>query len=281
MEAAIDEKVRIASDFLLASPPGEVNDVFNDVRTLIDNDEALQEGILTALEQYNTEQLITVKLPGSDQEVIVSSHGKTNDDRYLDPRSKQTFRFDHMRLTASEVLADDSEKDSELDQLRSLLESEATKYVNDHYPDGVCTVYASAQKLVIAIVDNKFNPSNYWNGRWRATWSYDTQSGGLEGVVQVNVHYYEDGNVQLNSQKKAEATVSSEGDQEKVVTAVVKEIAAAERKYQAALNDSYSDLAEDTFKGLRRTLPMTRNKLDWNKVLNYKIGSELAQKSDI
>lgn len=29
MEATIDEKVKIASNFLLESPPGEVNDVFN------------------------------------------------------------------------------------------------------------------------------------------------------------------------------------------------------------------------------------------------------------
>lgn len=28
-ELSVDEKVKIASGFLLASPPGEVNDVFN------------------------------------------------------------------------------------------------------------------------------------------------------------------------------------------------------------------------------------------------------------
>jgi succinyl-CoA synthetase beta subunit len=40
-----------------------------DVRTLVNNDEGLQDGILQALEQYNTEQHITVTLPGSEQEV--------------------------------------------------------------------------------------------------------------------------------------------------------------------------------------------------------------------
>lgn len=43
-------------------------------------------------------------------------------------------------------------------------------------------------------------------------------------------------------------------------------IGSAESKYQHALNESYHDLAESTFNGLRRALPYTRTKLDWNKV---------------
>jgi hypothetical protein len=42
-----------------------------DVRTLVDNDDALHDGILEALEEYNTEQHITVKPPGFDYEVNV------------------------------------------------------------------------------------------------------------------------------------------------------------------------------------------------------------------
>ncbi|KAI9478918.1 F-actin-capping protein subunit alpha, partial [Zychaea mexicana] len=49
-------------------------------------------------------------------------------------------------------------------------------------------------------------------------------------------------------------------------------------RYHSSINNSYGDLAENTFKGLRRALPLTRNKLDWNKILNYKIGNELSQK---
>jgi hypothetical protein len=40
-----------------------------DIRTLIEDDDALQDGIIASLEDHNTEQLITVTLPESDQEV--------------------------------------------------------------------------------------------------------------------------------------------------------------------------------------------------------------------
>ncbi|KAI9313090.1 F-actin-capping protein subunit alpha [Dichotomocladium elegans] len=278
MEPSIEQKVQIASSFLLASPPGEVNDVFNDVRTLVANDEALQDGILQTLEEYNTEQHVTVTLPGLDYEVIVSSHGKVGEDRYLDPRSKQTFKFDHMRLTASDFEDYEIQNES-AEELRSAIETEALKYVEDHYPEGVCTVFApSSTTIAIAIVDNKYNPGNYWNGRWRAIWTYDTQAGDLKGVTKINVHYYEDGNVQLNADRDFASKIPKNGDAAKVAKNIVNSIAGFDKGYHTALNDSYSELAENTFKGLRRALPLTRNKLDWNKILNYKIGNELSQK---
>lgn len=39
-----------------------------------------------------------------------------------------------------------------------------------------------------------------------------------------------------------------------------------EGKYQVSLNETYQEMGEKTFKGLRRALPLTRQKLDWDKV---------------
>ena len=57
---------------------------------------------------------------------------------------------------------------------------------------------------------------------------------------------------------------------------VVKQIAGAERAYQEELNRGFQALSEGVFKSLRRQLPVTRQRVEWERVLGYKVGKEIG-----
>ena len=57
---------------------------------------------------------------------------------------------------------------------------------------------------------------------------------------------------------------------------VVREIATAEKKYQEELNKGFTNLSEGAFKGLRRQLPITRQKVEWDKIAGYRLGQDIG-----
>ncbi|EOR01107.1 hypothetical protein E3P92_03582 [Wallemia ichthyophaga] len=127
---------------------------------------------------------------------------------------------------------------------------------------------------------NKFNQSNYWSGRWRARWVYDLTSDEIVGNIDISIHYFENGNVQLQASHapKIKSPLQGPPTTPEEAKKLVKAIIESDRQYQAHLNVLYQDkLSEKLFKSLRRALPITREKIDWDKVVNYKLGSELGK----
>lgn len=85
------------------------------------------------------------------------------------------------------------------------------------------------------------------------------------------MHYYEDGNVRLTSSKNLPPTqVPGNGGE------IMREVARAEKRYQEEVNRGFGQLSEGSFKGLRRQLPVTRQKVEWEKVGGYRAGRELG-----
>jgi capping protein alpha len=158
---------------------------------------------------------------------------------------------------------------ADVDHRKSLVKSLST-HIQEHYPKASLGVYPieDDSQLAILTVANKYSPSNYWNGRWRSSYIYNPSSGSLTGTIKVDVHYYEDGNVRLLTNKEVTASVGSNAG----ASDVVKQIAIAEKKYQEDLNKAFASLSEGAFKALRRQLPITRQKIEWEKISGYRVG---------
>ncbi|KAL1871177.1 hypothetical protein VTK73DRAFT_2228 [Phialemonium thermophilum] len=261
----------IVSSFVEGAPPGELSDVIADIKALTVSTPDLVNELSEAFEKYNEEQFITTKLPGSSQQVIISSHSSLGDGRYYDVESSSSFAFDHKTQKASAVQSYVLEG-AQSDLVKSTLKSLST-YVREHFPNVAYGAYPieNDSKVAIIIVSNKYSPNNFWNGRWRSLYVFDPASGQLEGSVKVDVHYYEDGNVRLITNKPVSASVPSGTG-----SGIVKEISSGEKKYQEELNRGFSDLSEGAFKGLRRQLPVTRQKIEWDKVASYRLGQDIG-----
>ncbi|KAI0449899.1 2-oxoisovalerate dehydrogenase beta subunit [Xylaria acuta] len=265
--------------FVEGAPPGEVGSRLRqtrvqyslNIKTLTVNEPELVSELGPAFEKYNEEQFATAKLPGSSQQVVISSHNSLGDGRYFDVESSSSFAFDHATQKASDVQSYAVEG-AQADLVKSALKSLST-YVQEHYPNASYGVYPTENdtKVAIIIVANKYSPNNYWNGRWRSLYIYDPASGSLEGSIKVDVHYYEDGNVRLLTNKPVTSSVSSDTG-----AGICKEVAAGEKKYQEELNKGFTSLSEGAFKSLRRQLPVTRQKIEWDRVASYRVGQDIG-----
>jgi capping protein (actin filament) muscle Z-line, alpha len=116
--------------------------------------------------------------------------------RFYDPRTKQSFKYDHLRKEATDF--QNYEPDAVAEPWRSALDVEAIQYTANHYRQGVCSVFSRNDPstnqitLSLCIEDHQFQPQNYWNGRWRSQWNFTFSNSGsgaaeVKGVLKVQV----------------------------------------------------------------------------------------------
>eukprot|EP01135_Chromosphaera_perkinsii_P008083 Nk52_evm1s1128 gene=Nk52_evmTU1s1128 len=286
MSLSTAEKVKIAKGFIEDAPPGEFNEVYNDVKVLFDDDELLNSECQDAFGKHNKEQFLPVKLDGQLHKVLVTEAGEVEGNKYLDPRSKQKFTFEHLCRVVTNVEPFEV-GNAQCESFRGAVDEAMFKYISNHYPKGVTTVYGdmkdeSKMCITVCIEGHKYNPNNFWNGRWRSQWSVtfseNETSAFVQGWMKVKVHYYEDGNVQLETSKTVREPINCQSPEE-LATNFATIVASCENAYQTTISENYGILSDSIFKSLRRQLPVTRSKLDWNKILNYKVGQELGNKA--
>ena len=223
-------------------------------------------------------------------QTIISEYNSLGDGRYFDTASQTSFEVDQASQVGTGPLVDftvvnankPDKKASNpqqhplesrnADLIRSLLKSFATA-TSEHFPSSSIGVYPiqADSAIAIVLVANKYSPQNFWNGRWRSTYLLDPSSNSINGNVKVDVHYYEDGNVRMSTSKKLELSGGSGN-----ADSVIKEIVKAENKFQEELNRAFVTLSEGSFKGLRRQLPVTRQRIEWEKIGGYRVCTNLS-----
>jgi capping protein alpha len=136
------------------------------------------------------------------------------------------------------------------------------------------------------------NLKNFWSGKWASTWNLSTSeevdNATLSGEVKIHVHYFEDGNLQMQSQKKVAGVSFAYNNEQVLVDKVAATIQvrkqtlitlnprltliifffnsfqSQEAALQSGLEEMYTNMNNETFRSMRRIMPITRTKMDWN-----------------
>jgi capping protein alpha len=253
-----------------------------DIKALTSSESGLISKISPAVTKYHETQFSTVKLPGSSGSVLVSQYNSLGNNRYYDSATNTAFDFDPIEQKATN--AQSHSLDSQNADLIQKLNKALRAHADEHYPSATVGVFPAENdsKIALVLVSNKYSPNNFWyaslvytstleeynaktqhrNGRWRAHYLFSLSNSSLSGTISIDVHYYEDGNVRLQTSKPVSISNASDA---------VREIAKLEKSYQTEVNQAFTKLNEGAFKGLRRQLPVTRQKVEWEKISGYRV----------
>ncbi|TDH71391.1 hypothetical protein CCR75_007355 [Bremia lactucae] len=280
-EAADDEKLQIARQFLLASPPGQISEVLRDVAKLVPAHVLTDVALREVLRVYNVKNCVPVDVPDADYKIVICSEGEVDATHYVDPIGNRVLGFDHMKqqIVVEDVAELPADRVTEFEKERQDVQNTLQSYLQFEYMHGgTAGVYIVGTTLVVHLCTERINLRNYWGGRWKSRWQVDlaTNVRALKGNIQLHVHYFENGNLQLQHTKDVDEDVSIQppGTLGDAILRVMKD---AEDAVQRNLEDMYINMSEETFKEMRRVMPVTQTKMEWS-VHAHRTAKDLGRK---
>lgn len=279
-----EQKLNIATYFIMSSPTGELNDVVKDVTKLVQDPAVLTDEALTnIIKAYNHEQMAFAAHPAKadGSTGMVSEFGQTADGKYFNPVHNQNFTFDHKSQKFTGATDGKSSASAGLDKYRAATQKALDSYVDASYKAGkVCAVVYAGEgsRLTICISAKNVHLGNFWTGGWRACYGIDCKVGAaqpLTGTIKVGVHYFEDGNVQLHANVNQSAKVNVTAKEDETGSAIAASIAKIENDFHAHLEEMYVKMHTSTFKQMRRFYTLQREPMKWS-VAAHAMASEVA-----
>uniref|UniRef100_A0A8C8SMU6 F-actin-capping protein subunit alpha n=1 Tax=Pelusios castaneus TaxID=367368 RepID=A0A8C8SMU6_9SAUR len=265
-----EEKVRAICSLLYQAPPGEFYSVFEDLRILVQDEDLMRQEAAQVCAHHNKNNFISVRIEGTN--VLVTRYNDLGGHRFFDLQNKFSFKFDHLSGISNKFQLHMVAWD-EAELWRTALNRALKAYVDSHFSSGDCSVFRKTLKnrqvFVICIEDHQYKPLAFWNGQWRAEWTFFqipviTQ---VTGTIHLQAHYFKDANLHMAVCKTVEETLHVI-DPAQLAVDFVKLVEGEDNKFQIAMLKNFQALTDETWrKILRRQLPVTRTIINWNKLL--------------
>lgn len=256
----------ILQQLIESAPAGELEEVYNDLMIMFPNQSGVVNKTLTRLAE---KQGIVLNGKGiANQENKDSQSGK-----FWDYENRKTYNTD---FEGSKIFdSESSTPQVEYPHFYNNLVKELKFYGEKHFPSQFeYQVIPKVDSLVITLIGQKLNKSNFYTGRWTGTYTINSTMKLAKADILLDIHYYEEGNVRFDFKEEIEE------DCEFTPSAILSFIERSENAVLIKVVNQFTLLNQKYFKNLRRLLPVTKSKINWgNAIGNYKLGTDVIEQS--
>ena len=255
------EFVKVAKYIIKKTPIGHLGKSLENLRSVVgeqvmDTDEVKQE-----IHTYGESHLSAVNNDVTNSKVVISPFTKDSEGFYHDQGQKIKFKIGLESGAVEEAQSEEVNND-----LRDIIEQKVKKYLEKCYKMDVTrynVYYDGGNKIIVLISVHNLNLKSFWSGEWLSTWELDISGKQIKGILKANTYYYEEGNIQFNLDTKFNGNAKG-GDNNAIADSLVEFIKTSENSVQLELEKVYDELSENYIKPLRRKLPVTGTKMNWN-----------------
>ena len=262
MEGENENSINVAKYIINQTPIGHLNKSIQNLKNLIGEESMESETIKKEIQNYAENHLSHVQYNNEGNKLIISNITKDNDGFYYDQGQKIKVK---LNISDGGINTIDSIEDT--DSLRQEIDTKIKLYLDKYYTNGISksNIYINNEtnQIIILISAHNINMKNFWSGEWLSTWEYDIKSKKLKGNIKANTYYYEEGNIQFNLNTNFDESVSGNSNSD-IGNNIYKIIEKSENNVQVELESVYDNFSNDYIKPLRRKLPVTGTKMNWN-----------------
>lgn len=256
------DKVSSLQYVLYNTPYGSLSTMIADLKSIKEfqvKDDPYQQAI-----RDNQELHCEIYLTSDNLKCVCfdKSSGKNDTGFYYDNHyTKQRFYVANQEITGHEPIPDNEMTQNDIvDKLGKALEV----YLKEFFGEltDFCVVTDQDKKVQFCYTSKVNSPLKYYNGYWLGKWTLSGAN--LSGRVETRAHNFESGNVHFHEYKDFDITVSNTSTPNDTCKSVIDSILLGEKKLGKRLAQYYEEEGPEVFKGLRRLLPFTMSKMDWD-----------------
>lgn len=253
---------KVAKYIIKNTPVGHLNKSIENLKVIIGDTIMNNPEVIKEINNYGENHFDPVQVEFINSKVVISPQTKDSDGYYYDQTQNVKFKMGPDGMSAIRA-----EKIEFSDTNRDAIEKALQSYINKYYKNEVAkyNVYYDGvpNKIIIVISAHNLNLKNFWSGEWLSSWELDLNSMKLTGNIRANTYYYEEGNVQFNLNTNWDTEIiEKSGDA--MAEEIINFIETSENSLQNDIEKVYDDFSDIYIKPLRRRLPVTGTKMNWN-----------------